>query len=138
MKHYVCPRCDALLDAEPIREAGERFDAYRCGGCSGRFFETGDLARIDDIHAPTLVEIRRLPSAAAQQEPLRCPACADRPVMTKAEHQRDRNVIVDICPACQGTWLDKGELSAIQTESLVTFVAGTVRWLASLRGRDAT
>ena len=116
-----------------VREVGAFFVAYRCTGCEGRFFEGGDLEKIDDIIQPTLVELRRIPSAVDQQMPLTCPVCASGPVMTKVEHQRDARVVVDICPSCRGTWLDKGELSAIQKEGLLTFLVNTVKWLASLR-----
>ncbi|MFT6321427.1 MAG: Zn-finger nucleic acid-binding protein [Granulosicoccus sp.] len=37
--------------------------------------------------------------------------------MKKAEHPRDKNVIIDYCEHCEGTWLDGGELEAIQKES---------------------
>ena len=130
---YSCPRCDGFLEPLSVQEVGASFIAHRCSKCDGRFFQAGDLEKVDDIIAPTLFEIRRIPSASEQQRRAYCPVCPEKVIMTKAEHRRDSKVIIDICPSCKGTWLDKGELDAIQTEGLLTFLANTVRWLSSLR-----
>ena len=53
-----------------------------------------------------------------------------RPV-SKQRNVRDPKVVVDVCPACGGTWIDKGELEAIRKEGLITCLVNTVRFLAS-------
>ena len=41
-------------------------------------------------------------------DPLGCPRCGK--ALVAVEHQ---GVTVDQCPACQGVWLDRGELEAL-------------------------
>lgn len=132
----VCPRCAERLTPTVLHHADVTITALRCSACDGHFFSAGDLARIDDIVEPGLIEVRRVPGRRDQRALLDCPACgsADGP-MIKIAHARDRNVVTDVCGECQGTWLDGGELEAIQRESLPVFLWNTVRWLADL-GRE--
>ncbi|MCP4675589.1 MAG: zf-TFIIB domain-containing protein [Deltaproteobacteria bacterium] len=112
----LCPRCQTDLQPEEMVEVGARLSILRCESCEGRFFQPGDLRKIDGVIEPRLVEIRRIPTTSEQQVSLRCPVCHPKTWMTKGEHQRDRKVIMDVCPSCNGTWLDPGELEAIHRE----------------------
>ncbi|MCB1032663.1 MAG: zf-TFIIB domain-containing protein [Acidobacteria bacterium] len=129
----TCPRCQGPLVPFEVEEVGARFTALRCEACGGTFFQAGDLERIDDIIEPHLLEIRHIPSPAEQRRPLLCPVCPGAPQMEKVEHRRDAKVVMDVCPSCHGTWLDRGELEAIHREGLLTFLVNTVRWMATLR-----
>ena len=84
------------------------------------------LSKITDI---SVIEFRRIPDSREQKLPLVCPSCDNKPTMEKVEHNRDRKVIMDVCPQCQGIWLDSGELQAIQTESLGSLFIKLIKWL---------
>ena len=124
-----CPRCQQVLASVEIDDAGVRTEALRCIGCGGHFFERGRLEPIQDIVKLTLFEHRHVPSKDAQRAPLPCPSCAPGEPMMKVSSHRDDKVIVDVCPRCRGTWLDAGELAAMQEEGLLTFLANLLRWM---------
>ncbi|HEY9450414.1 MAG TPA: zf-TFIIB domain-containing protein [Gemmatimonadaceae bacterium] len=76
------------LDAELIRAQRAKLDAER--------------AEMD----------RRQRDAEREQYYMRCPKCGSR-----LEERDVRDVKVDVCPECDGTWLDAGELDLLrQTE----------------------
>lgn len=144
-----CPRCALLLQASPIPEDGVQVASLRCPGCAGRWFTPAALAQLTETVEVRLWEVRHLPDAATQRAPLSCPACGapagirpeassaptprpavlQAPLLQKVEAARDRHVVMDVCPRCEGIWLDAGELEAIREEGLATALWHTVRWL---------
>jgi Zn-finger nucleic acid-binding protein len=125
---YTCPRCSVMLDLAPhIAESGARM----CPRCKGVFIEDVRTYReLEAVARPTLWEIRRIPDDAAQLQPLACPRCGSAAAaMHKGKSERDKHVVVDVCPKCGGCWLDGGELDAIQRESFPQFLGVVARWL---------
>ena len=112
-----CPRCKTKLDNKTIIERNDKIDIGNCPSCEGLWFDKGELNLLENISEPVLFEWRMLCSKYDQLTPLNCPSCDDSPMMKKAEHPRDENVVIDYCEQCEGTWLDGGELEAIQKES---------------------
>lgn len=116
-----------MLDLAPhVAEKGAR----SCPRCKGVFVE--DLATyraLESVSRPTFIEFRRIPDDDAQLEPLPCPRCGSESTMHKGRSERDRKVVVDVCPKCGGCWLDGGELDAIQRDSLPKFLATVARWI---------
>jgi hypothetical protein len=49
----------------------------------------------------------------------------------KLDLRTQKDVTIDVCPACGGIWLDPGELEAL---SKVEGEAGVTRWVRSLLG----
>ena len=127
-----CPRCPSSLTRRSQDEPGAQFDSWACLGCDGRFLAESDLQRIEETVEPVVLELRRIPGADDQQRILECPVCEPRHPMEKFEHHRDRNVVLDRCPSCRGVWLDGGELTAIQEESLPIFLVSSARYFLSL------
>ncbi|WP_291860814.1 zf-TFIIB domain-containing protein [Marinilabilia sp.] len=124
-----CPRCRTTLTAEPLNENELSFEIDKCHNCGGIWFDSGELAKIDKIIEPTMLEIRKIPNKTEQLKPLYCPSCSNHPRLKKAEHPRDKKVIVDYCPTCKGIWLDKGELEAIQKENWGITIGKIFKWL---------
>ena len=117
-----CPRCSTDLIVDVHHEKKYSITIHRCSNCGGAWFASGELAKIEKIIEPTLLEFYDLPSEEEQLKALFCPSCENSPLMQKEDHPRDENVIIDFCPVCKGIWLDRGELEAIQKEN----------WLKSL------
>ena len=115
-----CPRCQSTLQTVVIPEAEFNLEVARCPECKGIWFDQNELQAIENVIEPVLFEIRQIPSEYDQLTALNCPFCEDHPRMAKAEHQRDEQVIMDICEQCNGIWLDGGELEAIQKENWLT------------------
>ena len=115
-----CPRCQSTLQTVVIPEAKFNLEVDQCPECKGIWFDQNELQAIENVIEPVLFEIRQIPSEYDQLTALHCPFCEDHPRMAKAEHQRDEQVIMDICEQCNGIWLDGGELEAIQKENWLT------------------
>lgn len=129
-----CPRCAVGLVEEEIEEATITVAVERCPQCNGKLFRIRDLAKIDDIVEPRVIELRAIPRTEEQLAPLDCPICGQP--MEKYRHDRDRQVVVDRCHPCRHLWLDGGELKAIQIESLPVFVTNMARYFRDLLSEE--
>jgi Zn-finger nucleic acid-binding protein len=93
----------------------------QCSKCEGIWLEKGELERIQEVvlhdYRGELAQIpedaRKAYQAARQKrDPLKCPACQSE--MTEREHGYCSQIFIDVCRKCQGVWLDKGELQALE------------------------
>ncbi len=122
-----CPRCQnplvrGRLDAHSILEK-----VHTCEACQGTFVRPEDLEDVELQHHDVFFEFRHIPHDAEQNEALMCPACLVP--MSKSHSERDAHVIMDSCPKCKCTWLDGGEIQAIQTDSLLANLKSLFRSL---------
>jgi uncharacterized protein len=122
-----CPRCNIDLQTNIIKEFNKSIEVDICPDCSGIWFDKGELAKLDKIVEPTFIEIRKIPAKKDQFEKLSCPSCSK--TMLKSDHPRDSKVIMDYCAVCQGIWLDKGELDAIQKENWIMTASILFKWM---------
>jgi Zn-finger nucleic acid-binding protein len=131
MDAWLCPRCGEALAAVDLSDRGLPRGASACGGCGGLLLDGAEvLARVERLSRLVVVEVRRIPDAATQQEPLPCPRCGVDSLMRKMRATKDPAVLLDVCERCDGIWLDEGELEALQTESLLDFARGVLRALS--------
>jgi Zn-finger nucleic acid-binding protein len=130
-----CPRCQHPLAVTYIDDCKTAIEVDKCPNCKGIWFDKDELSQIESIIEPTFVEIRHLPDKEEQFETLHCPKCNNSPRLQKAIHPRDKKVIIDYCPYCEGIWLDKGELEAIQQESFIITIGKIFTCLSRLRAR---
>jgi len=112
-----CPACGH--DLTPIATGGITVNACK-DGCGGIWFDRLELPKVDE---PTesagepLLQIERNPAIRVdrnQMPRLHCPRCGI--VMMRHFFSVKRQVLVDECPECAGTWLDAGELATIRSE----------------------
>lgn len=105
-----CPVCGVPL-IEITRE-GQVLD--RCTRCGGLYFDRGELAQVVDLwrilRSVRLdeIELATVPVEEVERD-LHCPA--DGSLM---EPRDIGNLVIDVCPTCEGIWLDKGELVGLQ------------------------
>jgi Zn-finger nucleic acid-binding protein len=90
-----------------------------CVTCGGAYFDQGELAVLARKHAEQLGELDSLvapktPAAKADDggEALRCPGCATP--MQSYDYAQCSGIRLARCPQCGGTWVDDGELQAIE------------------------
>ncbi len=114
-----CPRCNSLLAEKTINDLSGSIQVDTCPSCNGTWFDKGELDQIENLVELSIIEIRNIPKKQLQLEKLKCPACNLHPTLSKHEHKRDKKVIFDYCDVCNGIWLDKGELEAIQKDNLL-------------------
>jgi uncharacterized protein len=124
-----CPRCNVSLNTDIIHDLNRSVEIDKCPQCGGIWFDNGELEQLETIVEAVYVEIRNVPGKADQLKALSCPSCDNMQLMQKAEHPRDRKVIMDYCPVCHGIWLDKGELEAIQKENWLITIASIFKRL---------
>ena len=106
-----CPKCKSS-DLKENKVKGYNFPVDLCRDCKGIWFDRSELESLLKISVKTL----KIPSQARQQ-PFHCPRCQKLLYAFSYPHTM---VIVDMCPQCEGIWLDANEFKEIK------FVCGTV------------
>ena len=113
-----CPACGNTLSS--IEVAGMTVQTCN-GGCGGLWFERLELAKVDEgsqSAGESLLHIERNPASQQgdrnQRPRLKCPRCGI--LMMRHFFSVKKQVLVDECPECAGTWLDAGELATIRSE----------------------
>lgn len=112
-----CPACGNPLS--PITVGGITVNACQ-GGCGGIWFDRFELSKVDEPSqsaGESLLHIERNPAIQLDRNKrpqLMCPGCGV--IMMRHFFSVGKQVLVDECPECAGTWLDAGELATIRTE----------------------
>jgi Zn-finger nucleic acid-binding protein len=112
-----CPRDDAPL-ATSTYEAKIEIDT--CGKCGGVWLDSGELEKIQetverDYRAADRRDDVAVAIDAAKQEQrhaINCPKCGGG--MTARRYGMGSAIVIDVCDAGCGTWLDKGELEGLE------------------------
>lgn len=99
----------------------------KCNSCNGIWLEQWELKAIqankgknyqaEIQQLPNLVDKSYLQALEKQRPLLNCPKCAEEGKsieMERREHGYCSQILVDICPECQGMWLDNGEIQALE------------------------
>lgn len=122
----LCPRCDSHLehrvgDTSWLEMEGDP-EVDHCVGCGGIWIEAGGLSLLMMVPADwldrwsaQLAELSRSEGPARQQD-IVCPACQVR--MEERAYGSGGDIHVDRCGACEGMWLDSGELILVRRISV--------------------
>jgi len=86
LKNDKCPRCPGTLTAHA--------QGYDCPECQGQFVTGAEFNRqwLEDLDGDP------------ETHPIRCPACSRAMTIRRLGESE-----VDVCPGCEGAWLDAGE-----------------------------
>ncbi len=118
-----CPRCQTPLNHQVHQEINQQLEYLDCPSCKGMWMSKTTLNALEKIHEAVVFEMPHINKNVDQLIGLKCPSCAPSILMKKAEHPRDKRVIMDYCESCEGIWLDQGELEAIQKEGVLDSIA---------------
>lgn len=107
-----CPRCKTIL----CRIQYEGVPICTCPDCKGEFVDTNRLRVIEKRQGVTFEpgeakKLERAETGPADDRRIICPRCGSS--MRKGKY-RGTDVVVDLCRACKGLWLDDQELEKIQ------------------------
>jgi Zn-finger nucleic acid-binding protein len=120
----VCPVCPQQA-LTPLRARDVEVDL--CPGCQGLWFDRGELELFPDRPSVRefLLAARQAPSrckrlghlvpraehtcASCRSAPVACPACRGRLSLVVTS-----TCTIDVCLACEGVWLDRGELELLE------------------------
>lgn len=99
----------------------------QCQTCDGMWLDRWELAAIQAnkgknysaelAKMPDLVNKSYMHSLDKDRPSMNCPKCAkdgSTVVMDRREHGYCSQIMVDACHDCQGIWLDKGEVKALE------------------------
>jgi len=103
-----CPSCNTDTMAE-LRQEGVDLDF--CSSCKGIWFDEGEVA----FYVETTQDIPALATAMAggQETSKACPRCVGVS-LKEVKYVPDADLLIDVCPACKGVFLDKGELPHLE------------------------
>ncbi len=104
----TCPKCSTVLDRQLVAQV----EVDLCPSCGGIWLDRGELQRLHqsaqladvDVLKRFAGENRRVPPTSRAVK-LPCPVCEGRLVALELGE-----VAIDVCDACRGIWLDRGEL----------------------------
>ncbi|MHC4504045.1 MAG: TFIIB-type zinc ribbon-containing protein [Planctomycetota bacterium] len=107
-----CPGCGAEMQG--VDDSDITTD--KCTACGGVFLDKGELNALATGMAGDIEFCSKDEDTLSDKFNVRtCPKCADTP-MEKVELVRYTDIIFDYCPACQGFFLDSGEVKAMNEE----------------------
>ena len=108
-----CPICNRSLDSDKY----EYLPYHFCRRCQGMWVDAKLLKHLA-VRLAVQLNVKpnkpvtfhpKPPVRIPKNEPIRlCPKCGAG--MKKLNYAYDSDVIIDRCDACQGLWLDKGEI----------------------------
>lgn len=115
-----CPACNNEL----VQMQAPGFEVDVCkNGCGGIWLDAGEFQKCNDnseAFPDTILGIRKSPDILVDRmKPRHCPRCTDHPAFKRNEIEfaPGMRMTLDLCPKCDGTWLDTGELLFIRKKS---------------------
>jgi Zn-finger nucleic acid-binding protein len=125
-----CPVCETD-SLKPLEHEGVELDF--CGTCKGMWFDEGEMA----FYVETATDMPAFKDVVGTARPgtKTCPHC-DRE-MLEIKYRPEAGLMLDVCSACRGIWLDAGELRWLEDLSTVLHADGKVmRAVGALSARD--
>ena len=112
-----CPRDQGTLATKKY-EANIEIDS--CAICGGVWLDAGELERIQETVERDYTNAKRQSLATEaneaakprQHEAISCPKC--KGAMTTRRYGMGSSIMIDVCDAGCGIWLDKGELESLE------------------------
>ncbi|MBI2034356.1 MAG: zf-TFIIB domain-containing protein [Candidatus Levybacteria bacterium] len=108
----TCPSCGSNLKQKNYN--GVRID--ECERCNGMWFDKDELRRAKDATDDDLRWLdfdlfeKKEGKFSAIKTDKKCPSCSSQ--MQSLQYM-DSKVTIDVCPSCNGVWLDNNELKKI-------------------------
>ena len=108
---------------EMVKELYEdSVEVDRCSECNGVWLDKGELEKIqetikndykEDLEQPkNILRSVKSMAIAKKEQPIRCAECDC--TMERKEYAYTSMIMVDVCPLCQGIFLDHGEIKALE------------------------
>lgn len=112
----LCPACRQNLTG--ITVSGIKVDVCQAG-CRGVWLDNYELEKMDEQHESAgealLEHVASVDSVVDKSTKHKCPRCDDA-IMRRFFYSVRKEIEIDDCPACGGTWLDTNELARIRAE----------------------
>lgn len=105
-----CPRCNSVLIVVEYHD----IELDWCPQCEGLWFDSGEMELVAAQMRGAGVVTMPWRKAGTNEKKLKCPEC--RKTMEKRLVGDLSPVVADVCPRCNGLWLDHGELEQIVSQ----------------------
>jgi len=115
-----CPKCHEPMETI---EFGTDISVVRCTGCYGLFCSRGTLRELrDEWLAETVLDKGSAAVGAKHNEmtDIGCPMCGA--TMDRVQDEEQSHITLDVCPDCEGVFLDAGELTDMKSVTLMDHV----------------
>ena len=128
-----CPKCGVgklqevtvpfkryTTEEEQRRHPVEDLAIDQCFTCNSIWFDAGELKTYltEDINLVDSPDIDPDLEKTFDRKIAKCPRC--QVDMVKKPAPVDKQVIMDHCPRCKGSWLDSGEIDRLEANNLWT------------------
>jgi Zn-finger nucleic acid-binding protein len=100
--------CPVNPDSELITISVDGVSIERCRKCNGHWLDHGELAKLASREESVEPVVKTTRSSSRY-----CPV--DASPLTEVEFPEQSGLRIDVCPKCQGIWLDANELSQALT-----------------------
>lgn len=115
-----CPKCQDQMETIDF---GTDISIRRCTGCYGLFCNWKTLQQLRDEWLTDTVLDKGSAAIGAKHNELKdvpCPNCGV--VMDRIQDEEQSHITLDICPDCEGVFLDAGELTDMKSVTLMDHV----------------
>lgn len=102
-----CPRCQSDL----IVVEYHSIELDYCPECEGLWFDSGEMGLVATQMSGSECDVLPQAKAETKEARLKCPEC--HKAMDKRLLGATNTIIADVCPLCDGLWLDHGELEQV-------------------------
>lgn len=107
-----CPECSIQLEDHIL--VGKLY--HKCPGCGGLWFDKGELSEIMQVKDWFKIDSKYMgASTKIDKSKQLCPR--DEETLNTLEYGQETGIKIDVCPKCEGLWLDAGEVQAIHKDS---------------------
>jgi Zn-finger nucleic acid-binding protein len=112
-----CPKCRA--DMEAVEFDGTEVD--RCTICNGIWFDAGEIEILRNKQAAAAIDTGDAATGKRSNalDEYQCPRCSG--AMLRVVDPQQRHIWYETCGACNGSYLDAGELLDLSTVSIADF-----------------
>ncbi len=107
----ICPRCHSDLIVVEYHD----IELDYCPACEGLWFDSGEMEVVATRMGASTSDLVPKRKADTREARLKCPEC--HKAMDKRLLGVSDPVIADVCPLCEGLWLDHGELERVVSGS---------------------
>jgi uncharacterized protein len=115
-----CPKCEGLLESVDF---GTDISVMRCDSCHGLFSNTATLEKMREQWLSDTVLDTGSAAVGARNNALQdiqCPGC--HTIMERVEDIDQSHIQLDLCPSCDGVFLDAGELTDMKHVTLMDHI----------------
>lgn len=103
-------KCPRHYTSTLVSTALKGIEVEQCPTCTGFWMEADELKRVLGAMDRAPTGSLMPPPCADDEAPMRCPRCGAVAVLVSAPP-----VLINVCSACQGVWLDAHELDKLKT-----------------------